>query len=211
MPLIATGYSCPFCKRETGSTNEINADSGKLVCSKVGSHVWNDMEEFMSLGPRIDFRHAAERPAPQQNHTGLNLSLPVNTLNVLQNRYGDKLQSTIAGLCQVLAEGEVLVLSESDVERLGKGETLGEKPKNGSHLVGLVFALRQQVLEAKQTAEAASKDVQAFQGMAPGRVVVDLGEFYATAQQRAQAEEPPMPVAVFIQRCLKTGLENNWW
>jgi hypothetical protein len=211
MPTIATGYSCPSCKRESGATNEILADNSRLTCSKVPAHVWNDVDEFMSTGPRIEFRHEMEKPAPQANHTSLNLSIPVSTLNVLQAKYGDKLNSTLAGLCQVLVEGEPMIISDTDVQRLSGGECLGEKPKNGSHLVGLVFSLRLQVGEAKMAAEAATKDMAAFQGMAPGRVVIDLGDQYAFAQQRAQAEEPPIPVSLWVQRGVRTAVENNWW
>ena len=208
MPQVRTGYACPSCTRETGETNEVLADSNKLVCSKhPGRHIWLDSDEFLSAKSIIAFAQKKQAAAPQTNHTSINVSVPVNTANVLLAKYGDKMNATIAGICQVLAEGETLVLSDSDVQRMQ--QFLKEKPKNGSHLVGMLFSMQSQINEAKQAAEAAGKDLAAYQGMAPGRVVIDLGQFYESAKIRAESEKMPTPL--FIERAVKNGLENNWF
>ena len=207
MSQIRTGYSCPACKQATGATNEILADSSRLICSKVPEHVWPDVDDFYSLKPTLDFKQAQERPAPQSGHTNLNVSIPVNTLNALQNRYGEKMMATVAGLLNVLAEGEPMIISDTDVQRMGM--TLNERPKSSGHLVGMIFALQQQVTEARQEAELATSEVKAYEKMSPGKVVLDLGENFNYAADRAKNEN--LPVKVWLERNVSTALANTWF
>lgn len=207
MSTIRTGYSCVTCKRITGDINEILAEGGLLVCSKVPEHRWNDMDEFYNLNPTLDFKQVQSRPAPQLNHTNLNVSIPVGTLNVLQSRYGDKLNSTIAGLLNIMAEGEVMVVSDTDVQRLGT--MLNEKPKNSSHLVGMIFAMQSQIQEAKQIAETASKEVKAYEGMSPSTVLINLGDQYNYALDRAKNDS--LPLKLWLEKNARAALENAWW
>lgn len=207
MPTIRTGYSCPTCKATTGDVKEIVAEGRMLKCTYVASHTWNDSQDFLDLKPTIDFKSAPQPAAPQANHTNLNVSLPVNILNAVQEKYGEKLQSTIAGLLGMMAEGEIMIVGKNDAERIST--LFNEKPKNGSHLFGLIYALQQSVEDSKAAAEAASKDLQAYQGLAPGRVVVNLEEHYQNARERAESEG--MPLAVWASRNFKTAIENSWF
>lgn len=207
MSTIRTGYSCPSCKRGTGDTNEVLAEGGALVCSKVPAHRWNDMDEFYSLSPTLDFKQVQTRPAPQANHTNLNVSLPVGTLNVLTSRYGEKLNSTIAAILNTLAEGEVMIIGDTDVQRLGM--MFSEKPKNSSHLVGLIFAMQSQIQESKQIAETASKEVKAYEGMSPGTILVNLSDQYNYALDRAKNDS--LPLKIWLERQIRNALENAWW
>ena len=207
MPTIRTGYSCPTCKNTTGDVKEIIAEGRRLICSYRAEHTWNDSQDFLDLKPTIDFKMAPQAVAPQAGHTSLNVSLPVNVLNAIQEKYQEKLQSTVAGLLGMMAEGEIMIVGKNDAERIAT--LFGEKPKNGSHLFGLIYALQQQVADAKAEADTATKDLKAYEGLAPGRVVISLDEHWQNAKERAESEN--MPLAVWASRNFKTAIENSWF
>ena len=207
MPTIRTGYSCPSCKRASGDTNEIVAEGRLLKCSKVPEHQWNDLQTFIDLKPKIEFQQEQAKAAPQAGHVPMTVTLPPRIKNAIQSKYGDKADATVAGVLSMLAEGEVLVIGEIDLQRIAS--ILRERPKNGSHLFGMLVALSEEIKEAKVNSEAAAKDVQAYQGLSVGRVLIDLGSQFQNATQRAQAEN--LPTGEFVRRAVVNGLENNWF
>jgi hypothetical protein len=208
MATIRTGYSCPNCKKQTGDLNEVLADNGKLACSKFPEkHSWGDHSDFLDAGPTVDFAQEKQKPAPQRNHTSVNVSVPVPVMNALQNRYGDKMDATLSGQLAVLAEGETMILSDSDVQRMS--QHLPSRPKNGSHLVGMIFSMYSEIAEAKKMAEDATKDLKAFEGISVGKTVVDLADQYPFAVDRARAEG--LPLSVWLSRAVKNALENAWF
>lgn len=209
MPIIRSGYSCPTCKRKTGDINEVVADGGKLSCSKHPEHRWDDSSDFLDAQPDIDFKQAQERPKSQSNHTSLSVSIPVNTANRLLEMFGDRMDVTVAGVLNTIAEGEVMMVGETDLKRIGGA--LKERPKNAGHLFGLLFALTEQIEELRLIAENAQKEVKAYEGISPGRVVVNLADLLEPARQRAQNEEPPLPLGLWLERQIRTAIENNWW
>jgi hypothetical protein len=95
----------------------------------------------------------------------------------------------------------------TDVERLKM--MMPERPKSGSHLIGMIFAMQQDVQEAKGIAEAAASTTKAYEGMNPGKVVVDLGGNYQYALDRAKSEG--LPLKVWMDQNVKTALDNTWW
>lgn len=205
---LRTGYGCPTCERTTGDINEIIARDGRgFFCSKVPTHTWADSDELGSLQPKVRFQQQQERAAPQSNHTSVNVTIPVGIYNILLNRFGDKMAATLSGMLNVLAEGEPLIISDTDAQRIGM--ILPEKPKSGSHLVGLIYAMHEQVTEAKQIAETAAGEIKAYENMAPGKVVLDLGEQNAYAIDRAKNEG--LPLKVWLQTQVQNALANAWF
>ena len=85
----------------------------------------------------------------------------------------------------MMAEGEIMIVGKNDAERIAT--LFGEKPKNGSHLFGLIYALQQQVADAKAEADTATKDLKAYEGLAPGRVVIRFGEQWQNAKNGQRA------------------------
>lgn len=207
MPAIRSGYSCPTCKRLTGDTNEVLADGGRLRCSKVEAHLWPDIQDFMDLNPRLDFKQEQPKFQNQTGHVDLTVKVPLRVKNAVSSRFAEKADATVAGLLSMMAEGECMVIGETDLQRISS--VLPERPKSGSHLFGMITALIYARDEAKQVADAAAKELKAYEGMAGTRVMVDLGDQYGNATQRAQAEN--LPTKVFVERVMRTGFENNWF
>jgi hypothetical protein len=165
------------------------------------------MDEFYDLKPSLDFRQEQPKPAVQASHTPITVNVPVRVKNAIQSRFAEKADATVAGVLSMMAEGEVLVIGETDLQRLAS--VLKERPKNGSHLFGMITALLYERDEAKQIADAAAKDVKAYEGLSVGRVLIDLGAQYGAAANRAQAES--LPLRVWVERAMVSALENNWF
>jgi len=204
---IRTGYGCPACRDTSGDVNEILAEDRQLICSKVPAHVFPDMDAFIDMKPVMAFEQAKVRPAPQTNHTSVNVSIAVNTYNALLEKYGDRLNATLAGLLNVIAEGQSLIVTETDLQRLKT--VFNEMPKNSSHLFGLVYAMQLQTQEAKQTAQLATDEVKAYENISPGKVVLDLGEHFNYVVDRAKSEG--LPTKMWMEQQVKNALANQWF
>jgi len=205
--IVPTGWSCPTCKRTTGDTKEVLSIRGKLTCSHNPAHIWDDHLSFIECNPTQDFKHEQPRPQEQPGHVPITVKVPLSVRNSLTAKYGDKADGIVAGILLMMAEGECLVVRETDLQRLST--VLPEKPKDSSHLFGMVMAKNFELEEAKQAAEMAAKEVKAYEGMSTGMVMVNLGDQYAAAQHRAQADG--MPVKIAVEKWLRNGLENSWF
>jgi hypothetical protein len=166
---------------------------------------------FLNESPTMDFHVPPATFAPQNNVTPLTLTIPIEVKNALEKKYGDKTSATVAGLLQQMVEGDIMIVPELDLQRIGGENGLGKMPRNSSELFGMIFALKQEVAESKSIAEAAGKDLQAYKGFAPGRVVVDLAEQYGEAQAKAQNSEPPLPIDLWCASKLRDGIRDNWF
>lgn len=209
MPPAKLEYSCPTCKRESGQLNQMIASSQQLVCAVNLNHVWSDTQSFLALRPTMDFKVAAQVFAPQQGHVEVKVLIPPRVKDALESKWGVRLNPTVAGVLEVLAEGEALMLSQGDVEKLKLSEFLGSKPGSSAELCGQVYALRQEITEAKNEAENARKDVAAYENHSPGRVVIDISSFQQGAVEKAR--DANMPVKIWIEQALRNGLENSWF
>lgn len=209
MQIIKTEYACKPCKEATGKSVQIVAAGGKLECSN--GHVWVDTATFQAMHGKdmMEFKVAPATFLPQQNYTPISVSLPIAVKAAAEAKFGDKLSPTISGLLQMLVEGDILIIPETDLQRLSTGEGLGRRPSSSSELFGMIFALKAEVAEAKQITEDAQRDLKAYEGMAPGRVVVDLGEEYAAAVERSKGANQPLKF--FIESNLKNALKDNWF
>lgn len=210
MAAIKTGYACPLCEKSE-ETNEVIAEGGKLKCSKVPGHIWTDSDSFSELNPKIRFQQAQERPAPQENHTNVNVSISVPLYNDLLAKYGDKLSAALVGALKIIAEGEPMIISKEDLQQIEKvlGEAGFEKPKSARHMAGIIFSMHQQLLEAKEVTRDAVEQAKAYEGMVPGTTVVNLGQYYQHCL--SQAKEESMPVKPWLESKLNHAFENNWW
>jgi hypothetical protein len=155
----------------------------------------------------MEFKVAPPVFPPQQNHTPITVTVPNSVKESAQAKFGEKLNPTISGLLQMLCEGDILIINATDLQRIS--EKLGKRPASSSELYGMIYALGCEVEEAKQITDTAQRDLKAYEGMAPGRVVVDLGEEYATAVERSK--NASQPLKFFIENNLRNALKDNWF
>lgn len=207
MPLIQSEYSCPNCKRNTGELNRIVANAGELLCSKNGEHKWNDTMSFYAEKPTMDFATAPAKGLPQQNYVTIKLSVPPGLEDTLRAKYGEKTEATMVSILMQMVEGNILIVGQTDLDRIAA--RLGAVPQNSAELNGMIYAKTEEVAEAKLIAENASRDLKAYEGLSPGRVVVNFGDQLEAAQSKARDAE--LPLAEWAGRALKNGLENQWF
>ncbi len=212
MPLIKSEFSCPTCKR-AGKTNQIYANAGELVCSGDGTHKWVDTQSFYAERPTMDFA-VAPRALPLANKDGVQhvqtkVLLPPGLKEKLDAKYGDTTDATLASILMQMVEGKILIIGQTDLDRIAA--RMGSEPTTSSELYGMIYAKTEEVLEAKQMAAAAAADLKAYEGLSPGRVVIDLAEQFGEAQERARNSEPPEPLAYWCARKLRDGIKDNWF
>jgi len=203
MPVLKTEFQCPECVKATGQSVQIVASAGELSCPN--GHKWNDTMSFMNLSPKMVFK-VIMPILPQQNHVPLTITVPAQLKEHLNATYGEKLGPTVVGVLSQLSNNS-LVISDGDLERLQ--ERLGKRPVNSGELVGLVYSKVCEADDAKAERDLAVADLKAYEGLAPGRVVIDLGDQFVTAQMKAKDAE--MPLKYWCEKVFVGALRDAWF
>jgi len=209
MPAFKTEFSCPKCKRETGQSNQISAAEGRLTCPANSNHRWDDTAAFYADGPQMEFKVGPAKFPPVEGQTPITLKIPLRIKTDLSAQWGsdEAVSARVADILLQMAEGEVMILGMTDKGRLF--DRLGQKFSNSSELVGIVYAKMCEVDEAKGERDAAVEDLKAYESRSPGRVIVDLGDQFATAQ--AKAKDAETPLKLWIEERTRMALQENWF
>ncbi len=209
MPVFKTEFECPACRRETGASNQISANEGKLICGANSNHRWVDTPSFYAENPQMVFKVGPAKFPPVEGQTPITLKIPLRIKTELAARWGneDTVSAKISDVLLQLVDGEVMVVGQTDMNRLF--DRLGAKFANSSELVGVVYAKMCEVDEAKAEAQAATEDLKAYESRSPGRVVIDLSGNFEAA--KAKAKDAEMPLKEWAEMQLKNGIENNWF
>lgn len=205
MPTLKTEFECPTCAKVSGQSHQIVATEGVLSCPANPNHKWKDTQGFFDENPRMVFK-VLQAKAPQMNRTPLTIPVPIGLKTELELKYGEKLEATVTAVLTQLVEGTGMIVPFTDVQRLT--DRIGARFNNSSELVGLIYSKVCEVDDAKMERDTAVKDLKAYEGLSPGRVVVDLGAQFASAQ--AKAAEASLPLKVWTEQQVQNMLENNW-
>ncbi len=201
MPIVKTRYACPTCSAQ------VNAENRQLVCSANRSHSWNDTAAFLGMNPQVKYEESKPPVAPQPNHVKVEVTVPPRVKQALEAKFGSASDSTIAGVLSMLAEGEVLIVPETDLQRMK--ELLGKRPDSASEMFGLIYNLSMELDTAKLVADEAKKDVAIYEGRNPGAVLINMGALYGPIMEKARDQNET--AKMFLERSLRTAIENNWF
>ena len=201
MPIIKTRYACPTCSAQ------VNAENRQLICSANRSHAWNDIAIFMGLGPQVKYEESKPPIVNQPNYVKVEVTVPPLVKQGLEAKFGSTSSSTIAGVLGMLAEGEILIIPETDLQRIK--EKLGKRPESSGELFGLIYNLTMELETAKLISDNAQKDVQAYEGRNPNSVLIDLGSLYGQVLEKARDQNET--AKMWLERSLKTAIENSWF
>lgn len=196
-----TKYGCPTCGAQ------IIAGNHRLECSANSSHVWTDSAAFLGLNPPIKYEESKPPVAPQTNHVKMEVTVPPMVRQALEAKFGARADSTIAGVLGMLSEGEILIIPESDLQRMK--ERFGKLPASSGELFGLMYSLSMDLETEKLTAETARREVLAYEGRNPNSVLIDLGPLYGTVVEKAKDQGEP--IKIWLERNLKNAVENGWF
>lgn len=203
MPL--TEYACPLCP--TDDPGQIGAGNGALTCQKNPAHIWNDVKSFKDLNPEMRFKVADAKFPAQVNHVKMEVTVPLAVKTRLETKWGVRVSQTVSGVLEMMSEGDVLIVPESDCDRIRK--LTNHKPGSSAELFGILFALDQQATDAKNEVEMLRKDVAAYEGRSSGYVMVNIADIQSEIQSRAQ--EANLPVKLWLEDKLKTAIQNSWF
>ena len=209
--MALTEFSCPACEaaNPTGTPGQISYVPGSITCSINPAHTWRDTKEFGDLKPQRRFTVAAAKMPPQVNHVKMTVMIPLGVKTILETQWGARLDETVAGVLTMMSEGNSLMVPKADLQRMK--ERLGKIPESSAELFGLIYALGLQKDEAAAEVETVRQDLAAYDGLNKGSVVVNLGDNFGSAQEKARSQEPPEPLKVFIERVVRTALTENWF
>ena len=199
--IVKLRYACPSCGAQMQAFNR------QLTCSVNSNHTWNDIAVFQSLNPQVKYEEAKPPVVVQAKHVKVEVTVPPMVKQGLEEKFGNTSSSTIAGVLGMLAEGEVLIVPESDLQRMK--ERFGKRPESSAELFGLLYSLSMDLETANLIAGNAQKDLQAYEGRNPNSVLIDLGALYGPVVEKARDQNEP--VKVWIERNLKTAIENSWF
>ena len=201
MPIVKTRYACPTCGAQ------VQAENRTLVCTANINHFWNDSMTFLNLNPQVKYEESKPPVVAQPNHVEIKVTVPPSVKTKFETKFGATASSTAAGIIGMLADGEVMIVPESDLQRMK--ERFGKKPESAAELFGLMYSLFMDLETANLVAINAQKDVQAYEGRNPNSVLVDLGPLYGTVMEKARDQNET--AKMWIERNLKTAVENNWF
>lgn len=213
MPIQKSEFSCPYCKQQVGpdgkpKLTQIQANEGRLVCPADPAHHWIDTQAFIDCRPTMDFKPEMLKPFPQLNHGPLTITIPNTVKAEIENRFGDKLSATITGVLRQMLEGDVMMIPDTDVERIRTFMGVS-RPVNSGELVGMIFSKMQDFDTLKLERDQAVANAAAYQGFSPGRVVVNLADDMTTIAQKAAEEN--MPVSFWVEKTFLNALRSNWF
>ena len=143
----------------------------------------------------------------QPNYVKVEVTVPPLVKQGLEAKFGSTSSSTIAGVLGMLAEGEILIIPETDLQRIK--EKLGKRPESSGELFGLIYNLTMELETAKLISDNAQKDVQAYEGRNPNSVLIDLGSLYGQVLEKARDQNET--AKMWLERSLKTAIENSWF
>ena len=201
MAIVKLRYSCPSCGAQ------MQAENRQLICSANRSHSWNDIATFQSLNPQVKYEEAKPPVVVQANHVKVEVTVPPRVKQGLEAKFGSTSSSTIAGVLGMLSEGEVLIIPETDLQRIK--EKLGKMPESSGELFGMIYNLSMELETANLIAEEAKKDVAIYEGRNPGAVVLNLGPLYGPVVEKARDQNET--ASMWLMRNLKTAIDNSWF
>jgi hypothetical protein len=157
----------------------------------------------------MEFKVGPAKFPPVEGQTPITLKIPLRIKTDLSAQWGsdEAVSARVVDILLQMAEGEVTILGMTDKGRLF--DRLGQKFSNSSELVGIVYAKMCEVDEAKGERDAAVEDLKAYESRSPGRVIVDLGDQFATAQ--AKAKDAETPLKLWIEERTRMALQENWF
>ena len=195
--------ACPTCEAQGKGEVRLFAKNDVGYYCLSGGHKWRDYDELMSLNPRkLTFRGT---PARQDGWEKLTIEMPGSVLKDLQTKFGEKLNSTLRAVMDILTQGRYMVISEEDLKRLQ--EHTGQELKNSSQLVGAVYSLK----KSNENLEETNRMLKANRGgrtMSPTAIAVEFGDLADPILQKA-ADWNQEPSEV-VSDVMRKYIENGW-
>jgi hypothetical protein len=200
---IPTGLACPDCLRDgKGEQMLYNAIGVAGSFCRAANHQFRDLAQLLAMRPpKIQIPQAPRQPNP--GDVKISFQIPGKLNDALTLRFGPRLGSTVVFVLTALLEYGSFIVGEADALRMK--EWLGEEVKNASHLVGLVYGLRQRLLQAESDLDR----LQNLRGGTGKGLSVELPvEVLMAVADKAKFNN--VAIEEMAAQIIETGIRNQW-
>jgi hypothetical protein len=209
MSTIKSGFACRPCYDASGENRDV-----VHVLAKEGSgfecergHKYIDNEALMASNPlKVKLAKPAEKV--QEGSVSLQVMVHSQLRDRLQQRFGDKLNASVASLLQVFLDPNAFVVCGPDQDAVEK--IFQEPVRNSIELISKVGKLSVERDDAKREAEDLKKKNV---GGAP----LSENAFKLTVEKevadgiREKARQNGMSPAEFISSAVSVAVKNGWF
>ncbi len=211
---ITFNLACPRCTAQ-GTESPLKTTPGRPVYFCDKGHEWNDYEMLISENPQKLSHPLPQKPKPPQpGQTELRIVLHSKLRDLLQQRFGERLNPTAVGILTSMCEAGSFIVSQADVLRLR--DHLGLKVRHSDELVGNVYAIRSERDQLRQKVEQLSSGTPQANpaqvaSVQNGKVAITIGvdpEIYKKLQEKAAFRGQPVPQC--LEETIAYAIANNW-
>ncbi len=169
---IPAGIACITCDAMNITSMLFTHQGGTGYYCRNG-HKYPDSGELFAANPRK--LPVPARQTIQQGYENVSISIPMELKANLLTKFGgdaNRIAQTLASILHALSQTRCIMFNEEDIEQIEKHT--GSQLKNAREIVGLVWALKEEVKVAKSAQpvveQANGKDHEAQ----PGMITVNL-------------------------------------
>lgn len=209
MPPI--NLACPKCTQNNVNT-QLQTDGHKIKCP--AGHDFEDSEELSHYEMK-PFSGAAFKEPPKQpppNATTLSIALDSKLRDALLARYGDKMEQNIISILTVLANKGFFLVTAEEAKQLSEPNFLGQSVSAANVLLGAVFNLRKELIDAKEEARLAmeaNKGGGAASSNGAGGLQIDF-DIDTIAKMAEKAAFNGKALKPYIKEQVEYCLQQGW-
>lgn len=192
---------CPDC----GAGMSFHPGAG-MRCQN--GHVHADMDALLARKPQT-VATAVAKPLPP-GWTALQVHMPPDMANAAIQRFGARLDESLRSMVGVMLDPEAFVVLGQHVQEIGA--KTNQKPKNAQQLLGLLFAMKQELAETKGELEKlreSRKQTSAYGSMSGDEVTIKPDQ-QVLAAVKAKADKLNKTVPKFITEFLEFAVKQGW-
>jgi hypothetical protein len=214
-------WACPLCTDVESKLIQI-AGQQMIVCETNGAHRWRDtaeqnpldsvtaLDQIRALNPK-PLSSLPKREAPQANREPLTFPIHKQLKADLEAKFGDKLNATLAAMCQLLLDPHAFAVDGENAKRM-KELFPGQKISDGGTLYGLLFAQARELEEFRETEKERERQ-RLLKGEAspasPSDIVLRMPADVRQRLQARAAELGKTPDALICEQ-MPFWLDNGW-
>jgi hypothetical protein len=169
------------------------------------------MDELINVQPKkLPPLKSAAPTGPKPSETKIELIVETSVLQLLQQRFADRLAPSLAAVFRALTDAAAFIVN-SEVSAALTGH-LGATFKDGFQLAGAVFDLRKQRDDLRTDVENMKQQLQSKGVAMPvgqnGVTIYLTPDRFSEIQEKAKFNN--MPVDLYLSGIIKFAMENGW-
>lgn len=200
------GLECPRC----GNGVRLFTRAGEPGYHCLNGHKWMGQDELMNENPKkLEFKMT---PARQEGHIKMPISVPQTLKELLEKKFGTRLEATIANVLDVLSGPKFMILTEEDLRQIEIHT--GQEIKNPASIVGQIYASKDRAIQDEATIKTLRNSLQSRvarggAAITDATMVLELGDELANSV-REKAESKGMSPDDYVRTAATLAVEGDW-